>query len=83
MASSQTVTVTTSGVTGLSYTLLNGDANPDNVVGTGDFNVIRAAWGALPSDPNWNEAADLNGDGVVGTADFNILRSNWGVLGDN
>lgn len=83
LASSQTITVTATGISGLSYTLLNGDASPDNVVGTADFNVIRAAWGALPTDPNWNEAADLNGDGVVGTADFNILRSNWGVLGDN
>lgn len=83
LAKSQTVTISSSGATGLAYSLLNGDANPDNVVGTTDFNIIRAAWGALPTDANWNEAADLNGDGVVGTADFNILRSNWGVLGDN
>ena len=52
-------------------------------IGTGDFNALRAAWGAVPSSTNWNPAADLNGDGIVGTADFNLLRSNWGAIGDN
>ncbi len=83
MATSLPVTVTGSGASGLAYTLRNGDCSGDNLVGTADFNILRAAWGATSSSGNWNEAADLNGDGVIGTADFNIMRANWGTVGDN
>lgn len=69
--------------TNISTSLINGDINGDNVIGTQDFNALRAAWGAVPSSSNWNANADLNGDGVVGVADFNILRGNWGAIGDN
>lgn len=83
LAKSQSVTLTTSGASGLAYTLGNGDCDGNNVVGTPDFNIIKAAWGAIPSSSNWNIAADLNGDGIVGTADFTILRNNWGGIGDS
>ncbi|MBI1334374.1 MAG: S8 family serine peptidase [Armatimonadetes bacterium] len=68
--------------TTVSTSLVNGDIDGNNVIGTADFNAMRAAWGAVPSSSNWNPNADLNGDGVIGVADFNILRSNWGALGD-
>ncbi len=77
------VNITNSGVTGLAPSLKNGDCDTNNVVGTPDFNALRAAWGALPSSTNWNQNCDLDGNGVVGTNDFNILRSFWGQLGDN
>lgn len=83
LAKSQSLTLSSTGATGLTYTLGNGDCDGSNIVGTPDFNVLRAAWGATPSDTNWNAAADLNGDGIIGTADFNIMRSNWGALGDD
>ena len=83
LAKSLPVTLTSSGASGLAYTLGNGDCNGDNVVGTADFNILRAAWGAIPTSSNWNVNADLNGDGVIGTADFNILRTAWGNIGDN
>lgn len=83
LASSLPVTLTSSGASGLTYTLANGDCDGNNIVGTPDFNILRAAWGAVPSSSNWNEAADLNGDGVIGTLDFNILRGNWGGIGDS
>ena len=62
--------------------LINGDINGDNLIGIADFNLMRAAWGSLPADPNWNANADLDGNGVIGIGDFNILRSNWGAIGD-
>ncbi|MBS1726687.1 MAG: hypothetical protein JST51_08205 [Armatimonadetes bacterium] len=83
LAKSMAVTLSSTGVSGLSYTLANGDCDGSNVVGTADFNILRAAWGAIPSSANWNEAADLNGDGVIGTADFNIMRADWGGIGDS
>jgi subtilisin family serine protease len=69
--------------TSVSTNLINGDINGDNVIGTGDFNALRAAWGSIPANSNWNANADLDGNGVIGTGDFNILRANWGAVGDN
>src|SRR5207244_848081 len=83
LAKSQTFTLTSVGATGLAYTLTNGDANGDNVVGTADFNLLRAAFGGASPNPPYNVACDFNGDGVVGTADFNILRNSFGQAGDN
>lgn len=83
LAYSQTITIGEFGVSGLTSTHANGDCNGDNVVGTADFNILRAAWGAVPTSSNWNVAADLNGDEVIGIADFNIMRANWGGIGDN
>lgn len=83
LAKSQTITLGSTGTSGLAYTLANGDASGDNLVGNADLNIIRAAWGATSSSSNWNNAADLNGDGVIGNADFNIMRSTWGSAGDN
>ncbi len=67
----------------VSANLINGDISGDNVIGTSDYNALRAAWGTTSSDANWNINADLDGNGVIGTGDFNILRSNWGMTGDN
>jgi subtilisin family serine protease len=69
--------------TTVSTSMINGDINGDNVIGTADFNAMRTAFGSNSSSGNWNPNADLNGDGVVGTADFNILRANFGQIGDN
>lgn len=75
-------TLTTSGLSGLSFSLVNGDVNGDNVVSLGDLGQLRAAFGSAAGDSNWNPNADLNGDGVVSLADLGILRSNFGQQGD-
>lgn len=77
------VNITNSGVSGLAPSLKNGDCDGNNLVGTADFNAIRAAWGAIPSSSNWNQNCDLDGNGVIGTNDFNIMRSFWGQVGAN
>lgn len=77
------VTFTASGVSGLSFTLKNGDVNGDNFVSASDQLALRAAWGANSASSNWNPNADLNGDGNVGNSDFLIMRKNWGAAGDN
>ncbi len=83
LAKSQPLTLSTTGTSGLSYALINGDASSDNIVGTPDFNILRAAWGgtAVGGAP-YNEAADFDGNGTVGTPDYNILRTSWGIAGD-
>ena len=83
LARSQAISLTTTGQSGLSYAMTNGDADGNNVVGTTDFNILRAAWGGLSPNAPYNVAADFNGDGIIGTTDFNILRASWGTIGDN
>jgi len=68
--------------TGLTFSLVNGDINGDNVVSLADFAALRAAFGSTSVSANWNPAADLNGDGAVSLADFAILRRNFGRTGD-
>lgn len=69
-------------VSGLLWTLVNGDVNGDNSVNAMDFLALRAAFGSSTGDAAWNPYADLNGDGSVGIADFQILRANFGRSGD-
>lgn len=69
-------------VSGLLWTLVNGDVNGDNSVNAMDFLALRAAFGSSTGDAAWNPFADLNGDGSVGIADFQILRANFGRSGD-
>jgi hypothetical protein len=83
LAKSQTFTLGATGTSGLAYTLTNGDANGDNVVGTADFTLLRTAFGGIAPNPPYTVATDFNGDGVIGTADFNILRTSFGQAGDN
>jgi hypothetical protein len=83
LASSKPMTLTTTGVSGLSYSLSNGDASADNIVGVADFNLLRSAWGGIAPGAPYLEACDFNGDGIIGTTDFNIMRANWGTIGDN
>ncbi len=77
------VAISPAGLSGLSFTLVNGDVNGDNAVTLGDFTQLRSAFGSSPGDANWNPNADLNGSGSVSLADFTILRSNFGISGDD
>lgn len=76
------VTVSASGAASVNFALANGDITGDNVVSLADFAQLRAAFGSMPSSPNWNPNADLNGDLAVSLADFSILRANFGQSGD-
>lgn len=69
-------------VSGLLWTLVNGDVNGDNSVNAMDFLALRGAFGSSTGDAAWNPYADLNGDGSVGISDFQILRANFGRSGD-
>ena len=79
----QNINITNAGVSGLAPSLKNGDCDGSNIVGTADFNALRAAWGSFTGSGTWNENCDLDGNGLVGTGDFNVLRAFWGQIGDN
>jgi hypothetical protein len=66
-----------------SASLTNGDADQDNQVGPGDFELIVEKFGTTPIDAGWNANADLDDDGEVGPSDFEIVVNNFGIEGDN
>ncbi|HRI45295.1 MAG TPA: hypothetical protein PLL78_04110 [Fimbriimonadaceae bacterium] len=76
------VTLTGSGVSGLGYSLFNGDCDEDNEVAIGDYSLLSTAFGSSPGDPNWDPMTDLNGDDEVTIGDYAILSGNFGMIGD-
>jgi autotransporter-associated beta strand protein len=54
---------------------VNGDANLDGTVNSGDFNLLATHFNQ--SGGYWT-AGDLNADGVTNALDFNMLASNFG-----
>jgi WD40 repeat protein len=76
------VSISTTGATGLSASLINGDVNGDNTVNLADLVAIAAAWRSTSGASNWNPNADLNGDGVVNLSDWMIVARNWRQSGD-
>lgn len=78
-----TITITSSGVSGLAMTLLNGDIDGDNEIDIQDYAVMSSAYGSSPGSGNWIAQADLNGDLAVDIADYAIISVNYGLSGDN
>lgn len=57
--------------------------HPGDIVGDGEvdiFDLQRLAWAFLaqPTDPSWNEAADLNCDYTVNVVDLQLFAWNFG-----
>lgn len=78
----QIVTIEEGGVQRLQFSLINGDADPDNEVNLVDAAAVSAAFGSTEGDPNWNPMADLDGDGEVNLVDHSIISANFGLAGD-
>jgi hypothetical protein len=76
------VVISTSGASGQTASLTNGDINGDNSIDLLDFNKLSLAWRSTIGSSNWNANADLNGDGSVNILDWNILSKNWKKTGD-
>lgn len=71
------------GLTGsASFSLINGDVDGDNEIGSSDLSALSSAFLSSSGDGNWNEAADLDGDGEVGSADLSALSANFLLAGD-
>jgi uncharacterized repeat protein (TIGR03803 family) len=69
-------------VTGVSATLLPGDANGDNVVDMNDFDILAVTYGLSTGQAGFNTNADFNCDGVVDLSDFDLLAIDFGMTGD-
>lgn len=69
------VTIGDAGVSGLVWTLTNGDVDGNNVVDSDDFDLLVANFGGAGT-------GDLNRDGTVNSDDFDIIVRSFGLIGD-
>ena len=76
---------TSANVSGLSLTLLAGDANNDNSIDSSDFSVLIGCFNTLASIPGsgYDPTADFNADGSVDSSDFALLIGAFNVVGPN
>ena len=65
-------------VDGAVYIGIPGDLNADGVINILDAIVLSKAFGAKPSDSNWNPNADMNNDDVINILDAITLSKNFG-----
>lgn len=68
-------------VSGLNFTLENGDCNGDNIVDLGDFDLFAQGFGYSDGDPEYIAASDLDQNGVTDLGDFDILSFQFGNNG--
>lgn len=59
--------------------LINGDADGDNEVGPGDFEMVVSNFGLSVSI---GTSGDIDGNGEVGPGDFEVIVQNFGISGD-
>jgi hypothetical protein len=57
---------------------ISGDVNGDFKVTLQDLVILAKAYGAEPTDANWNSNADIDDNGVVGLSDLVILAMHYG-----
>lgn len=55
-----------------------GDVNGNGEVNVLDAVIMALAWGATPSDPQWNIRADINHDGEINVLDGVRIGLHWG-----
>ncbi len=58
-------------------TLLEGDANNDDVVNSSDFLLLRGSYFKSVGQPGFVDGADFNEDDIVNSSDFLLLRGNY------
>ena len=64
-------------------TLLEGDANDENIVDALDFSIMLSTFNKVLGEPGFDARADFNNDNVVDALDFSLLISNFNVIGEN
>lgn len=62
--------------------MLNGDCDGSNYVGTDDYLILNNAFDTSLGDAEFDVRADLDGNEVVGTDDYLILNTNFDSAGD-
>lgn len=68
--------------TGLSVSLINGDCDQSDYVGTDDYLMLNTSFDLNAGDAGFLPGADLDGDDYVGTDDYLILNKNFDLSGE-
>ena len=63
-------------------TLIEGDANNDDIIDVLDMILIDQSMGLQDGDPGFNDDCDFNRDGVVDQSDMDIEAAHSGQVGD-
>lgn len=63
-------------------TLLSGDCDNDNYVGTNDYLILSESFDAGVGEPKYDARADLDRDGAVTTNDYLLLNENFDETGE-
>lgn len=58
-------------------TLLEGDANQDNIVNFDDYAILSKCWLASESQPEYDVRVDFDCNGLINPVDLYLLASNW------
>jgi len=58
-------------------TLLEGNANQDEIIDLNDCAVLSAAWLASKEQPQYDIRTDFDRNGLINAADLSLLASNW------
>jgi hypothetical protein len=58
-------------------TLLEGDANNDNIINLDDYAILSMCWLASESQAEYDVRADLDRNGLINAADLSLLAANW------
>lgn len=83
LAKKISIDTTNGAVTGFNVTLINGDVDGDNEVGSSDLSELSGAFLTAEGDANFSANADLDKDGEVGSSDLSILSQNFLISGDS
>lgn len=76
------VTLGSGDVPGIIFSMVSGDCNGDNYVGTDDYFILSTTFDALLGTPEFEPRADLNGDGFINTDDYLLLNEAFDKFGD-
>ncbi len=81
LSESASVYVSPTGVSGLNFSLRNGDVDGDNEVTIFDYSLLSDAFDGRLDDPTYLGSADLDGDGWITVFDYSILSLNFDQKG--
>jgi hypothetical protein len=68
--------------TNLTASLINGDCDKSDYIGTDDYLILSASFDLHSGDTGFEPGADLDGDNYVGTDDYLILNKNFDLGGE-
>lgn len=76
------VILSDSGSSNAEFSMINGDVNGDDYIGTDDYLLLNIAFDSSTGDAKFNPNADLTGDGYIGTDDYLVINANFDTHGD-